>query len=318
MNIFLDTNVILSFYHLSSDDLEELKKLAVLARQGKVNLIIPEQVKDEFRRNREGKIADALKRLREQRTALQLPQIARQYEEYEKLEKAQKQLEKAHKQLIAHIEEDALTRSLEADSVIEELFQVAGEFPITAKDVKLAQLRSGIGNPPGKKGSLGDAIIWEALLRHSPKNQDLFFITDDSDYNSPLEPDTIDRYLAEEWTRTKNSKICFYTRLSAFFRDHFPDIELATELEKDILIRELANSWSFAQSHAAISKLSQYSDFTDTQVNEIVTAAITNNQIYWIARDPDVHAFLSAIVQGRQDMIEPADLPKIRYLIDGI
>ena len=60
MNIFIDTNVYLSFYHLSSDDLEELKKLVVLAREGKVVLLLPEQVIDEFRRNRAAKIADAL------------------------------------------------------------------------------------------------------------------------------------------------------------------------------------------------------------------------------------------------------------------
>lgn len=195
---------------------------------------------------------------------------------------------------------------------------MAGDFPITPKDVKLAQLRSDIGNPPGKKGSLGDAVIWEALLRHAPKSQDLYFISDDSDYFSPLKPDAIQRYLAEEWERTKGSSIHFYTRLSAFFRDHFPDIELATELEKDLLIRELAESPSFAQTHAAVSKLSQYSDITERQVKEIVTSAITNKQIYWIARDPDIHAFLAAIVQGREDMIEPTDLPKIRYVLEEI
>ncbi len=185
MNIFLDTNVVLSFYHLSSDDLEELKKLAVLPRQGKVHLVVPDQVKDEFRRNRQAKIADALKRLRENRTAFQLPQLAKQYDEYDKLDKALAQAEKALKKLIGQIEEDALKRSLEANSVIEELFEVADPFPVIARDIKRAQLRSDIGNPPGKKGSLGDAIIWEALLRHAPAGEDLFFISDDSDYSRP-------------------------------------------------------------------------------------------------------------------------------------
>jgi len=60
MDIFLDTNVFLSFYHFSSDDLEELKKLAVLAREGQVTLHLPEQVINEFRRNRANKIADAV------------------------------------------------------------------------------------------------------------------------------------------------------------------------------------------------------------------------------------------------------------------
>lgn len=66
MNLFIDTNIFLSFHHYTSDDLEELRKLAVLARQGEVELLLPKQVVDEFKRNRAGKIADALKRLREQ------------------------------------------------------------------------------------------------------------------------------------------------------------------------------------------------------------------------------------------------------------
>ena len=53
MNVFIDTNVFLSFYHLSSDDLEELQKLAVLLRQSKVRLWLPEQVRIGPRRNGE-------------------------------------------------------------------------------------------------------------------------------------------------------------------------------------------------------------------------------------------------------------------------
>src|SRR4030065_173151 len=100
-NIFIDTNVYLSFYHLSSDDLGELKKLVILAREGKVNLFLPEQVIDEFKRNRAGKIADALKRMREQRKSLQLPQIARQYDEYDKLRRAHDECDKHLSTLIA-------------------------------------------------------------------------------------------------------------------------------------------------------------------------------------------------------------------------
>ena len=48
MNIFIDTNVFLSFYHLSNDDLEELKKLIVLIDNKEVTLWLPNQVKDEF------------------------------------------------------------------------------------------------------------------------------------------------------------------------------------------------------------------------------------------------------------------------------
>ena len=70
MNLFIDSNIFLSFYHLTSDDLEELKKLGVLLRQGEVRLFLPSQVVEEIRRNRENKIADAVKRLRGQELSL--------------------------------------------------------------------------------------------------------------------------------------------------------------------------------------------------------------------------------------------------------
>jgi predicted nucleic acid-binding protein len=50
--LFIDTNIFLSFYHLSGEDLEELNKLTVLLRKGEVALLLPEQVRDEFYRMR--------------------------------------------------------------------------------------------------------------------------------------------------------------------------------------------------------------------------------------------------------------------------
>jgi len=60
LDLYLDTNILLSFYGLSSDDLEELRKLAALLRTGSVRLHLPQQTKEEFIRNRPGKIAEAL------------------------------------------------------------------------------------------------------------------------------------------------------------------------------------------------------------------------------------------------------------------
>ena len=75
MNIFIDTNIFLSFVdHLSNDDLEELNKLSLLLQQGKTKLYLPEQVVQEFRRNRDNKIADALKQLRA-KTRLQISAV---------------------------------------------------------------------------------------------------------------------------------------------------------------------------------------------------------------------------------------------------
>lgn len=90
MHIFIDANIFLSFFHLSSDDLEALKSLAVLVKEDQVELYIPEQVIDEFNRNRAGKIADALKRLQEHKFGPAIPQMAKKYDEYKKLSAAER------------------------------------------------------------------------------------------------------------------------------------------------------------------------------------------------------------------------------------
>ena len=52
MNLFIDTNIFLSFFHFTKDDLEEIRKLEVLIDKKEVVLWLPEQVQDEFHRNR--------------------------------------------------------------------------------------------------------------------------------------------------------------------------------------------------------------------------------------------------------------------------
>ncbi len=264
------TNVFLTFYHLTSDDFEELKKLIVLIRKKNIQLYLPEQVATEFHRNRANKIADALKRVREQKFNLQFPQLSKDYEEYDKLRKAQKKYEKLHQELLRSIELDVTNYGLKADSIIEELFKVSKTRSTTEKILKQARTRVEIGNPPGKKGSYGDAIVWESLLSKVPEGKDLYFITDDTDYYSPLDDKVLDPFLIQEWKKSKSSKLIPYRRLSEFFRDKYPNIELATELEKDLLIRELGASPTFAKTHEVIGDLSKYSDYTSAQLNDIV------------------------------------------------
>src|SRR5687768_12002271 len=115
MHLFIDTNIYLSFLHYTSDELEELKKLPAVIRQKKVTLHLPEQVVDEFYRNRESKVADALKRLREQRLNPQLPQFCKEYSESNRLRDAQKAYDRAHADLLRKVTEDALARNLRAD-----------------------------------------------------------------------------------------------------------------------------------------------------------------------------------------------------------
>lgn len=313
-NLFIDTNVLLSFYHFSSDDLEELRKLTLLVGQGELKLYFPDQVRDEFFRNRPSKISDALKRLRSQTVSVQFPQLSKDYGQYEQLRELQRQYSRLHTDLVNQIEEDVRLGGLKADSVLNELFAQAAQVPTTAQLVERARLRMDLANPPGKKGSLGDAVIWEALLETVPQGQGLCLITDDSDFNSALNEDELHPFLAAEWSARKHSPLTLFKRLSRFFQTHYPQIELATEEEKDSLIRELAASRSFRRTHELIDRLAAFAEFTDAQLSEIARAAATNNQIYYIINDPDVRDFLVATLRQRAPFLENDTIERLNQL----
>src|SRR5438093_13660560 len=107
MNLFVDTNTFLSFYHFSSDDLDQLRKVIDLIKSGQIRLILPEQVRDEFWRNRDVKIADALKTAREQLFSKQFPQMWKDYDGYKALRGLLRAYEEAHRGLLQAITNDA-------------------------------------------------------------------------------------------------------------------------------------------------------------------------------------------------------------------
>ena len=107
-----------------------------------------------------------------------------------------------------------------------------------------------------------------------------------------------------------------YNRLSAFFSEHFPDIKLASELEKGLLMRDLAASTSFSKTHRVIAALKRFSDFTPSELNDIVFASISNDQVYRIIEDQDVRSFIEQVIADREDQIERTALIRLRQLLD--
>lgn len=304
MNLFIDTNIYLSFYHLTSDDLEELKKLKVLLDKDDLVLYVPNQIKDEYLRNRENKIAAALKSLKEQKLNLQFPALCKDYEEYSTLRELQRDFEKQHSSLMKQISADIKSNSLKADKVIKQLFEKANNIETKEEVLIKASMRMDIGNPPGKKGSLGDAINWETLLAEVPNKEDLYLIADDRDYFSIIDNHRPKEFLDQEWKQKKESEVLFYRRISPFFKEHYPDIKLASELEKEVAVQQLVGSNNFASTHSSVSKLSKYEGFSGFQINEIVDAALTNSQVNWIIGDVDIFEFFTKIITEYKDEIE--------------
>jgi predicted nucleic acid-binding protein len=304
-HLFIDTNIYLNFYHFSSDDLEELKKLSVAVENKSIKLYVTEQVINEFRRNREDKIADACNKFEAQKLPDQFPEICKAYEEYGELREILREFEETRGHLIENLNNDIESKQLLADKTIKKLFDVANILEMDEDIVEKAKNRVMLGNPPGKPNSYGDSINWEFLLEKVPSDRDLYLVTDDRDYASKISKGKLAEFLEWEWTERKGSRIFYYRRLSEFFHSQFPDIKLASELEKELAIGSLITSANFRQTHLAIRKLSKFTDFSDSEIREIIEACITNNQIYSIKDDPDVRTFLDNLIQGRAHILEP-------------
>lgn len=304
MNVFIDTNIFLSFFHYSSVELEELNKLIVLIKNHQIHLLLPEQVKQEFYRNRDNKIADALKRLKEDRIEQAFPQMVKQYEEYKLLQDSLSSFEKNKKILLSKLQVDIETNNLKADRIIAVLFSLSENIDFNEDIINAAKFRFDIGNPPGKNNSYGDSINWESLLRVSPDDEDLHFISDDSDYFSKVNPKGFNPFLIQEWNTIKHSVIIPYQNLTSYFKSNFPDIKLANELEKEIVVDAFAKSSNFSKTHIMTHQLSLISGFSKQQLNTIAKASVTNSQIYWIADDVDINEILREILVPNRHLID--------------
>jgi predicted nucleic acid-binding protein len=300
--LFIDTNILLSFYHLSSDDLEELRKLIALIDTEQIELIVTEQVKDEFFRNRGAKIVDAMKELQKPRYSPAFPAFAKDYPEYAELRKLLSDAGKKHSKLVDEMAKDAASSKLKADDLVSDLFKKAKLIKITETLYIKALARVRRGNPPGKESSIGDALNWGGLLTEIDEWTDLYFVSEDKDYRSQLSPATFNEFLRSEWEERKTSEIFFYTRISDFFKANFPNIKIASDIEKDRAIQELADSGSFIATHLAIGRLSKHSEFTALQIEELVRIAQSNNQVGWIAGDLDVHEFYKSLLKNKNQL----------------
>lgn len=295
MKVFVDTNVFLSLYHLSGPDLDELKKIVKLAESGKIEVLLPQQVADEFWRNRERVIKDALDTFSKTKSQYFLPNIVRANNKANELKKASDLVNSLVKTLREETDETIRTQSLAADKIIESL--LANCQPIDEQVMQKAQLRRQIGNPPGKADSLGDAINWEWLLSHAGHYDDLIIISADGDFESELTPSTPKEFLSREWGKyTETGKLTLFKGLPEFLKANFPDIKLSDEIDKIAALEKLEKSLSFAATHNAVAKLTKYDDFTDSEISRIAAAYNNNNQVYMIFGDADVTAFAKKVI----------------------
>jgi predicted nucleic acid-binding protein len=299
MHVFIDTNILLNFFHFSKDELDALNNVFASHEHGAAKVHLTQQVCDEFRRNRENKIKDALKRFKEVKYSAQLPSFMKGYEEYNRIRSLSTELQKLTKAIMDKVDTDITARRLLADRLIQDIFSRSEIIETTQEVFAVASMRMAIGNPPGKNNSIGDAINWTLLLESVPNGEDLHVISDDGDFYSTLNEEAVHPFLEEEWKKRKNSSLFVYRILSAFMEKHFDGVAFSFDKTKDALIDDLSSSGSFAQTHQLISNLESYPYFSLREVERILAAAMENDQFGRIVTDDDVSDFFNRVAVPR-------------------
>ena len=282
-NVFIDSQIWLSLYDFSSDDLDQFSKLNDLIDKD-IKIFLTKQVVEEVRRNRDNKIKESLSQFK--KVNIQTPNLCKGYEEYKAFIVLTKKLQALHKDLLGIDENDIEVEKLHADNVINDIYGKIEIIDRTPDIINEAILRYNIGNAPGKEKSYGDAINWITLLKVAPDGEDMFLISSDSDFRSSLHDNRLNKFLSKEWKEIKSSEIFLYRSLTEFFNLHLKDIELKTENLKNLLIEQLRQSFNYANTHSIIKKLSEYASWTTDQAIDLLRAADSSSQVSDIIKSP--------------------------------
>ena len=315
LNVFIDSNIWLSLYHFTNDDLKQFKKLNELVEsQNGIKLFLPQQLYDEVLRNRDAKIKEAFTQFSS--FTLTFPAFCKEYREYRSFSRDYTSLRERHKKWCEKIKKDFQKRKLPVDEVLSDFFKPDRIIECSDELIERAEIRYRRGNPPGKNNSIGDAINWECLLEKVPDKEDLYLISADKDYASALDPDSFETFLAEEWHNKKHSKVNFFRNLVAFLRVSHESIRLQNEQEKEELIMGLNDSSNFATTHVIISALARHDDWSTRQIEDLCSAAIDNTQVNWILDDEDVFAFYDKLLSLTDD--SSGSIGKVKQMINEL
>ncbi|MCD8380514.1 MAG: PIN domain-containing protein [Lachnospiraceae bacterium] len=293
--VFIDTNIWLSLFHFTKNDLKQFEKLKTLVG-AEIKLIVPSQLQDELRKNREAKLKDSLKDFSIKKP--NVPAFAKEYTEFDDFNKAYNETEKKFKIWKDRIEADISAETTPADKVISDFFHVAGIVPCDESMVAAAYDRYNRGNPPGKNTKYGDAINWECLLRSVPDKHDLYLVSADKDYRSLLSEKEMNPFLIKEWREKKNAEVHFFVSLVDFLNTKFEEIQLRDEQLRQGLIDGLLNSHNYATTHLIIKGLSGFNAWTEEQLEALCKAVVENSQVGNILGDIDVLRFYSGILSN--------------------
>lgn len=296
LHVFVDANIFLSFFRFTENRLDALRQVFASHEDGVVTVYLTQQVRDEVHRNRENMLNDTMATFRKPGIGIQTPSFVQNYPEAQQLIDLLENMTRTHKQLLDKIETDIKKKDLLADRLLKDIFASGRVLPRNSDIDEMAIQRMHVGNPPGKKRSVGDAINWLTLLKEVPSEKDIHIISEDGDFFSVFDKEAPNPFLSNEWTEAKSSTLYVYRGLRPFMEKHFDGTDFALEIKTE-LIERLKYSPSFATTHDIIAKLEDCSYYSSAEVLQVLDAVVQNDQVHGIVTDLDVTDFLIRITK---------------------
>lgn len=317
MHIFIDANILVSFFEIKPGSLSELEKLISVVKLGKATLWLPEQTKREFWRNREKNIKKSIQEFEQWQSLGNTPLLVRENPQFDDLAKKAKEVDEIKRSIAKVIKGEIDRQNTYADNIIRKLFEISK--PIDTDDNEIfntAWRRAQCHLPPGKNDDIGDRLCWVGLLKTLPDSAALHIVSDDTDYRNEGFSNGVRPYLEYEWKQKKNGELKLWERISQFISANFPDAENAIEMEKIILAKGLRDSINYAKTHQIISQLSTLGNFNSEQSRLISEALIENSQVRDIRLDIDVKAFYLRFIESYKDKLDSDLLANISKLYE--
>lgn len=317
MHIFIDANILVSFFEIKPGSLSDLEKLISVVKLGKATLWLPEQTKREFWRNREKNIKKSIQEFEQGQSLGNAPLLVRENPQFADLTKKAKEVDELKRSIAKAIKGEIDAQTTYADNIIRKLFEISK--PINTDEDEIfnaAWRRAQCHLPPGKSDDIGDRLCWVGLLNTLPDSAVLHIVSDDTDYKNEGFSDGMRPYLEYEWKQKKNGEVKLWERTSQFLSANFPDAENAIEMEKLILAKGLKASFSYANTHQVIAQLSTLGNFNSEQSRLISEALIENSQVRDIRLDADVNAFYLGFIESYKDKLDADLLVNINKLFE--
>ena len=161
-----------------------MQELTRLVEAGKVTVLLPDNARQEFYKNRHGVLRGLLRRVKDLPEAIFLPAFKGLAGFHQAIE-ASREARRRYSALRKEFEASAKPRDLTADGLVERIFHCPKIIDCGGGITEAAKIRHDLRRPRMKNdGSIGDAVNWKALKAYfkSVRSGSLTVISGDGDY----------------------------------------------------------------------------------------------------------------------------------------